>query len=394
MGPIVQQRVSILGATGSVGLNTIDVVSAFPERFKIVALSAAQDSAGLADLARRFHPELVAIADPSKADDLRGRLADIDIDIVVGPDAAIEVARVEADFTMASIVGFAGLAPTLEAVKSGRMIGLANKECLVAAGDLFMATASKHNAHILPVDSEHNAAFQLLADLPHETVQTLTLTASGGPFREFSSDDLAGVTAAQATQHPIWSMGQKISVDSATLMNKGLELIEAHHLFALPAEKLDVIVHPQSVVHAMVSLTDGSVLSHQAPPDMRGPIAFCMGWPERLAPHIPKLDLAAIGKLEFYQPDRGKFRCLALAEAALQAGKMAPTILNAANEIAVAGFLSQTISFLNIAAVVETCLDYWVGKPEFTAMPTTLDEIIALDDLFRHHATDILSKKA
>ncbi len=390
----MQKRISILGATGSIGRNTLDIVAAFPERFKIVAMSAAQDSAGLAELALQFHPELVAIADARKAEDLKARLQGSSIKIVAGPEAAIEAARVEADFTMAAIVGFAGLAPTLEAVKSGRAIGLANKECLVAAGDLFMATARHHDARILPVDSEHNAAFQLLSDIPPAAVKTLTLTASGGPFRTMSMQDLQSVSTAQAIKHPIWSMGQKISVDSATLMNKGLELIEAHHLFSIAPHQLDVIVHPQSVVHAMLSLTDGSVLSHQAPPDMRGPIAFCMGWPERLAPDMPKLDFAEVGKLEFFQPDRDKFRCLALAEAAMQAGQMAPTILNAANEVAVAAFLAQSIGFLQIAETVAASLDYWAGKAEFSATPSTLEEIIALDASFRLHTSDILTKKA
>ncbi len=390
----MQKRISILGATGSIGRSTLDIVAAFPERFRVVALSAAQDSAGLAELALKFRPNLVAIADASKAEDLKARLHGSAIEVVSGPSAAIDAARVEADFTMAAIVGFAGLAPTLEAVKSGRSIGLANKECLVAAGELFMATARQHGAHILPVDSEHNAAFQLLMGVSPEAIKTLTLTASGGPFHAFTAQQLETVTAEQAVRHPIWSMGQKISVDSATLMNKGLELIEAHHLFAIAPDQLDVIVHPQSVVHAMLSLNDGSVLSHQAPPDMRGPIAFCMGWPDRLAPDIPKLNFTELGKLEFFQPDRKKFRCLALAEAAMQAGAMAPTILNAANEVAVAAFLSQSIGFLQIAEIVEASLDHWAGNVEFSAVPTTLAEIIALDEMFRAYASDILAKKA
>lgn len=361
--------------------------------FRVVALTAHSDSAGLAELARFYRPEVVAISDAQYAEDLRTRLADLPVELLAGDEGLILAAERPADFTMAAIVGFAGLAPTLAAVRLGGHLGLANKECLVAAGDLFTAEAKRHGTVILPVDSEHNAAFQLLRGQAFEDIERLTLTASGGPFRGWGEGELKRVTPEQAISHPIWSMGPKISVDSATLMNKGLELIEAYHLFSLPSNMLDVIVHPQSVVHAMLTLRDGSVYSHQAPPDMRGPIAYCLGWPHRIIPDIPRLDLVSVGKLEFHAPDRNLFKCLSLAEHALHVGGVAPTVLNAANEVAVAAFLAGNIGFLDIATLVGECLDQWDRDHGMAGSFTGLEEVVALDESVRDLAGRIMADR-
>jgi len=352
------QTVTILGATGSIGLNTVDVILRHPDQFRVKVLTAHRDVAGLAELTRTLRPEVIVLADVTQIDDLRDRLRDVSVDIWAGEDALIEAAQLETDFVMAAIVGFAGLRPTLAAVRRGARIGLANKECLVAAGELFMAEAHQYGATILPVDSEHNAAFQLLDGCDRSSLDQLILTASGGPFRGKTAQQMAAVTPEQALAHPIWSMGDKISIDSATLMNKGLELIEAHYLFDLPAHQLGVLVHPQSIVHAMTRMSDGAIYSHKGPADMRGPIAFCMGWPNRIASGVPMMDLAAEPALTFEEADRANFPCLAHAEAAMRSGGAMPTILNAANEQAVYAFLKMEIGFCDIASVVAETLDH------------------------------------
>lgn len=348
----MQRRVSLFGATGSIGDSTVDVVSQYPEQFRFVVLTANTDSEKLIRLARKFRPDYVAIADLDKLEAVEQGLADLPIEVLAGREGLDIAAQVPTDFAMAAIVGFAGLQSTLKLLEQGTHIGLANKECLAAAGGLFMQKAKHFGATILPVDSEHNAAFQLLRNISLPDLHRLTLTASGGPFREWTMEEMRTVSVERATHHPIWSMGPKITVDSATLMNKGLELIEAQHLFSLKVDQLDVLVHPQSVVHALITLKDGTLMSHKAVPDMRGPIAFCMGWPERLSANIAAPDLADIKSLNFFAPDRERFPCLALAEQAMHKGGAMPTVLNAANEIAVQAFLDQRIGFMQISEVV------------------------------------------
>ena len=367
------RRVSILGSTGSIGDSTIDVVERHPDAFQVVALTAHSNWKKLAEQARRLKVQMVALADPAGYAELRAALAGTNMAVSAGPEAVCEAAALSSDVVMAAIVGAAGLKPTLEAVKRGAVVALANKECLVSAGTLFMEAVAKHRATLLPVDSEHNAIFQCFEDDQRERICRIILTASGGPFRTWSKADMAAVTPAQAVAHPNWSMGAKISVDSATMMNKGLEVIEAHHLFQLPSERIDILVHAQSVVHSMVEYEDGSVLAQLGTPDMRTPIAYALGWPNRL--HTPgRLNLAQMRTLTFEDPDLERFPAISLARRALQSGGAAPTILNAANEIAVARFLAGEIGFLDIAAIVEHTLDR-VPAPDMG----TLDDVIAVD---------------
>lgn len=383
-------RVSLLGATGSIGTSTLNVVDQYPDHFKIVALSAHNDALGLAQIAKKYNPELVAIGNPEKENLLRSELAGTNIKVVSGAQGLIEVAQVDAGFIMAAIVGFAGLAPTLEALKQGTRVGLANKECLVAAGALFMNEARKYGTRVLPVDSEHNAALQLIEAHGVQNLETLILTASGGPFLGKSRQDLVHVTPAQAVNHPTWSMGQKISVDSATLMNKGLELIEARYLFDLPHNSLNVLVHPQSIVHAIVILSDGTMISHKAPTDMRAPIIHCMGYPARLSTNMDKLNLADIGMLTFFEADRDVFKCLALAEEAMRVGGAAPTALNSANEVAVDAFLSGQIGFLSIADLVENVMTKVLSAPDSAQVFDTLEAVSAFDHEIRILANDLV----
>ncbi len=351
------RRVTVLGSTGSIGCNTVDLIERNPEAFEIEALTAHQNVALLADQARRLGPRLAVIADESRYGDLKEALAGTGIGVAAGQDALVEAADRPADWVMAAIVGAAGLAPTLAAVRRGVSIALANKETLVCAGALMVAEIARHGATLLPVDSEHNAIFQVLETRHLDAVERIVLTASGGPFRDLSRKAMAGVTPDQAVAHPNWKMGAKISVDSATMMNKGLELIEAHHLFGLPEPQIEILVHPQSVVHSMVSYIDGSVLAQLGQPDMRTPIAYALAWPARMAAPVGRLDLATIGQLTFEAPDPDRFPALRLARQALCAGGSAPTVLNAANEIAVQGFLSGRNGFLNIAEIVERVLE-------------------------------------
>jgi len=351
------RRVTILGSTGSVGCNTLDLIERRPEAFVVEALTANDSVGRLAEQARRVGAKLAVVADSSRYQDLKDALVGSGVEAAAGARAVAEAAGRPAEWVMAAIVGAAGLAPTLAAVRRGAIVALANKETLVCAGSLMTTEVVRHGATLLPVDSEHNAIFQVL-DFEHlDAVDRITLTASGGPFRALSRTAMAEVTPEQAVAHPNWDMGAKISVDSATMMNKGLELIEAHHLFGLAEGRIDILVHPQSVVHSMVAYTDGSVLAQMGQPDMRTPIAYTLAWPERMAAPVARLDLAKIGQLTFEAPDSARFPALRLARQALRAGGSAPTILNAANEVAVTAFLGGRLGFLGIAEVVERTLD-------------------------------------
>ncbi|MGL6043524.1 MAG: 1-deoxy-D-xylulose-5-phosphate reductoisomerase [Sandaracinobacteroides sp.] len=345
------KRLTILGATGSVGASTLDLVARNPERFRIVGLAAGRDWQKLAELAVTFRPARVVIADEAGYAPLKAALSGHpEIAVAAGAEALVGLAAEPADLVVAAIVGAAGLPPTLAALQAGISVALANKEALVCAGGLMTAAARRSGAALLPVDSEHNAIFQVLE--ARDRVRKITLTASGGPFRQWTREAMSVVTPAQAVKHPTWSMGAKISVDSATLINKGLELIEAYHLFGVRADQLGVLVHPQSLVHGLVEYVDGSVLAQLGPADMRVPIAHALAWPERIATPVERLDLAKTGRLDFEEADRKRFPGLALAEAALAQGKCRPCVLNAANEEAVAAFLAGRIGFLAIADVV------------------------------------------
>jgi len=374
----VKRRIVILGATGSVGQSTVDLVERSPERFDVVAVTAATKTGALADIAQRTGARLAVVADERGLPDLQARLAGTACAAAAGPVALIEAAQCDADLVIAAIVGCAGLEPVMAAIRAGRTVALANKEALVTAGALMIDAAASSGATILPVDSEHNAIFQCLAGSRSEDVSRLILTASGGPFRDASLADMRAATAAQAVAHPNWSMGAKISVDSATMMNKGLELIEAHFLFGLPSERIDIIVHPQSVVHSMVEFVDGSVLAQLGSPDMRIPIAYAMAWPERMATPADQLDLAAIGRLDFRAPDFDLFPALRIARDALQQGGAAPVVLNAANEVAVGSFLDGRIGFCEIAELVEQAL-----AASSSAAPTSIADVLALDRFVR-----------
>ncbi|MEO5374060.1 MAG: 1-deoxy-D-xylulose-5-phosphate reductoisomerase [Alphaproteobacteria bacterium] len=357
----VPRSVTILGSTGSIGRNTVDLVARHPQRFRVEALTAHSNVERLAEQARALKPRFVALADPMGYGALQTALAGTGIEVAAGAAAIVEAAERPADWVMAAIVGAAGLRPTVAAIRRGAIVALANKETLVCAGDLVMAEVARAGATLLPVDSEHSAIFQVLETDRRESVERLILTASGGPFRTLDRRSMASVTPAQAVAHPNWSMGAKISVDSATMMNKGLELIEAHHLFGMPESRIDILVHPQSVVHSLVAYIDGSVLAQLGSPDMRTPIAFALGWPDRMPAPSARLDLAAIGSLTFEVPDVQRFPALRLARQALQSGGAAPTIFNAANEVAVERFLSAEIGFLDIADVVDHALGAMPG---------------------------------
>ncbi len=378
----VTRSVSILGATGSIGRSTMALMEAAePGAFRIEALVANRDVATLATQARRFRARFAAVADPDAWPALKEALGGSGIELAAGPEAVVEAASRPADWTMAAIVGAAGLRSTLAALARGGTLALANKESLVCAADLVLETARRAGATLLPVDSEHNAVFQCLAGCDGAGIEKVVLTASGGPFRDWPLERMARVTPEQALKHPTWSMGAKISIDSATMMNKGLEVIEAARLFTLPAGQIEVLVHPQSAVHGMVQYADGSILAQLGSPDMRTPIAHALAWPRRMTAEIPRLDLAALAKLEFFAPDPVRFPALRLAREALLAGGGAPTILNAANEVAVALFLERRIGFLDIAAVVEETL---ARLP--AADPDGLEGILALDAAARAEA--------
>ncbi len=382
------RSVTILGATGSIGRSTLDLIEREGDMFELLALTAQRDVEGLAAAARRTRARRAVIGDASLYPALKAALAGTDTEAAAGSDAICEAAELGADWTMAAIVGTAGLKPTMGALRQGKTVALANKESLVLAGALMTRAAQEAGATLLPVDSEHNAVFQCFPHDAPSRVRRIILTASGGPFRTTSREDMARVTPAQAVKHPNWSMGAKISVDSATLMNKGLELIEAHHLFPVSAEQLEVIVHPQSVVHSFVEYIDGSVLAQLGTPDMRTPIAYTLAWPERMATPCARLDLAAIGSLTFEAPDFARFPALQLAWDALRAGGAAPCILNAANEIAVAAFIAGQVGFLDIAAIVRETLERLDAGP-----CGSLEEVIALDGAARVAATAAVGRR-
>ena len=386
---MTRRTISILGATGSVGTSTLDLVERRPDRFQVIALTAACKVGELADAAIRTRAQLAVIGDPALLPELQSRLQGSGCRAATGPDALAEAAAGEAELVMAAIVGCAGLEPVMSAIEAGRTVALANKEALVTAGQLMIAAARRTGATILPVDSEHNAIFQCLADNRSCDVAKLILTASGGPFRGRSREEMSAATPEEAVAHPNWSMGAKISVDSATMMNKGLELIEAHHLFGVPSDRLDVLVHPQSVIHSMVEYVDGSVLAQLGSPDMRIPIAHALAWPERMETPALKLDLARIGSLSFEAPDLDQFPALRVAREAMEAGPAAPIILNAANEEAVAAFLARKIAFLDIVRTVEEALTRASAAP-----PQSIAEVIDIDRQARAMAKELMSEMA
>jgi 1-deoxy-D-xylulose-5-phosphate reductoisomerase len=388
-----ERRITILGATGSVGASTADLIRGRPDRYRVEAVSAGRNAAALAKLARELGARIAVVADPAAYDDLKSALAGSGIEAAAGTDALIEAASRPADWVMAAIAGATGLRPTMAAIDRGATVALANKECLVCAGSLFMQRAAETGATVLPVDSEHNAIFQALSAGGRDDVERIVLTASGGPFRTWSREQIQAATPEQALRHPNWSMGPKITIDSATLMNKGLELIEAHHLFGMPAEKIDVLVHPQSVIHGMVEFRDGSVVAQLGAPDMRIPIAHCLAWPDRMAAPNPRLDLTRIATLTFESPDLKRFPALRLAREALEAGGAAPTILNAANEVAVGEFIAGRLAFAGIPALVETALELG-ERHDLMAEPSSVDAAIAVDHAIRRLVREVLPESA
>ena len=383
----MRRRITILGATGSIGQSTLDLVERSPERFDVVALTAQSNVEALAGAALRTGAKLAVIADASRFGELRDRLDGSHCIAAAGRDALVEAAAGEADWVMAAIVGCAGLVPTMAAIEAGKTVALANKEALVTAGRLMTGAAERSGATLLPVDSEHNAIFQCLAGSRKEDVSRLVLTASGGPFRNSSLQQMRDATPAQAVAHPKWSMGAKISVDSATLMNKGLELIEAHHLFGLPSSRIDIVVHPQSVVHSLVEFVDGSLLAQLGTADMRIPIAHTLAWPERMETPSERLSLTEIGRLDFEAPDPKRFPALRLARGTLERGGGAAIVLNAANEIAVDAFLNGRIGFCDIARIAEQALE-----EIDVAAPVSVSEVVALDRDTRERAAAMISE--
>ena len=379
------RTVSIFGATGSVGTSTLDLIRLDREKYDVLALTANGNAAELARLAIEFDAKLAVVAEPSQLKNLENALAGHGIRAAAGAVSLLEAAAMGADWTMAAIVGCAGLPPTLEALKCGKTVALANKEALVSAGALMIAQANAAGANLLPVDSEHNAIFQSLQGGRIDQVRKITLTASGGPFLTWSREEMATVTPEQAVAHPNWDMGAKISVDSATMMNKGLELIEAHHLFPVGLENIDILVHPQSVIHSMVEYKDRSTLAQLGSPDMKIPIASALAWPERMTTECRPLDLAAIGQLEFEMPDLQRFPAISLARTAIEDGGGKPAILNAANEIAVAAFLKKSVQFLEITEIVSHMLDSY-SPPK----PKTLEDIFAIDKEARARTKQIV----
>src|SRR3954449_11609202 len=385
--------VTVLGATGSIGDSTMDLLRAQPARYQVEALTANSNVEALARLAIEFDARFAAIADPKLLDELKEALAGTGIECGAGESAIIEAASRPADWLMAAVSGAAGLKPALAAVDRGATVALANKECLVCAGDFFMQRAAKAGACILPADSEHNALFQALGSGNREELVRVIITASGGPFRTWAVSEIEQATLAQALKHPNWSMGQKITIDSASMMNKGLEVIEASYLFALSPDEIDVLVHPQSIIHGMVEFTDRSVVAQLGAPDMRTPIAHCLGWPERIKGPAARLDLAKIGQLTFEAPDFERFPGLRLAFDSLRTGKGATTVYNAANEVAVAAFIAGKIRFGAIARLVEATLDDWVRGGNQAPL-TSADDAIAVDHVARNRAAALLPQIA
>jgi 1-deoxy-D-xylulose-5-phosphate reductoisomerase len=380
------RHVTILGSTGSVGQSTVDLIARDPGQYRVEALVARSSVELLAEQARLLRARLAVVADPYRYRELKEALAGSPVEVAAGPEAVIEAAARPAEWVMAAIVGFAGLAPTLAAARRGAMVALANKEALVCAGRLLIEAIERSGGMLLPVDSEHNAIFQVFEPRQRDAIDRLILTASGGPFRNWSLADMADVTPAQALAHPNWDMGAKISVDSATMMNKGLELIEAHLLFGLPNAQIDIVVHPQSVIHSMVAYRDGSVLAQLGTADMRVPISHALGWPSRISGPAARLDFAGLSALTFERPDSGRFPSLRLAREALVSGGLAPVVLNAANEAAVEAFLAKRIRFLDIARIVE---DVMGACGRLSGPVISLQQVEAVDAEARRKAMDL-----
>ncbi len=389
----VPRTVTLLGATGSIGSSTVDLLRQDAELYRVEAVTAHRNAAALARLARELGARFAAVADPKSYGELKAELSGSGIEAGAGADAVVEAAQYPADWVMAAITGATSLKPTLAAAERGAYVALAHKECLVCAGTLFMRRAAAAGATVLPVDSEHNAIFQALSAGRREDVRRIVLTASGGPFRTWPIEAIRKVTVGQALKHPTWTMGPKITIDSATLMNKGLELIEAHHLFALGPEALDVVVHPQSVIHGLVEFRDGSVVAQLGSPDMRIPIAHCLAWPVRMGTPAARLDLARIATLTFEEPDMTRFPALALARRALAAGAGAPTVLNAANEIAVHEFIEGRLGFAGIPALVEATLEH-AEREGSMAEPQSVEDAIGIDHNARRLAAELLPEIA
>ena len=387
------RSVTILGATGSIGASTLDLIKREPGRYRVESISARRNAAALGKIAREVGARHAVVADHAAYRELKDALSGSRIEAAAGEDALVEAAQRPADWVMAAISGSVGLKPTLAAVERGATVALANKECLVCAGGLFMRRAATTGATVLPVDSEHNAVFQALGAGNRADVKRAILTASGGPFRTWSKEAIKAATPEQALRHPNWVMGPKVTIDSATLMNKGLEIIEAHHLFSLKSEEIDVLVHPQSVVHGLVEFRDGSVVAQLGSPDMRIPIAHCLAWPRRIDGPAARLDLAALRELTFETPDLERFPALALARHAMETGGAAPTVLNAADEVAVGEFIAGRISFPAITALVEATLDVAAGRG-LLAEPAGIDAALAVDHIARSLARDLLPEIA
>jgi 1-deoxy-D-xylulose-5-phosphate reductoisomerase len=392
--PLADARtVTVLGATGSIGDSTMDLLRGARDRYQVEALTANSNVEGLANLAKEFGARFAAIGDPTRLGELKAALAGTRIECGAGESAVIEAAARPADWVMAAVIGAAGLKPALAAVDRGATVALANKECLVCAGDFFMQRAAKAGACILPADSEHNALFQALSSGNREELVRVIITASGGPFRTWAASDIEQATLAQALKHPNWSMGQKITIDSASMMNKGLEVIEAAYLFALAPEEIDVLIHPQSIVHGMVEFSDRSVVAQLGVHDMRIPIAHCLGWPDRIVGPSARLDLAKIGQLTFEAPDFERFPGLRLAYEALRTGRGATTVFNAANEVAVAAFIAGQIKFGAIARLVEATINDWIRSGNRAPL-TSADDAISIDHVARNRAASLLPQIA
>ncbi|MEZ5691846.1 MAG: 1-deoxy-D-xylulose-5-phosphate reductoisomerase [Rickettsiales bacterium] len=387
------KTVTILGSTGTIGRNTIKFIQHHPEKFLVDAITANENVELLIEQAKLLRPKLAVINNEQHYEQLKTALQGSGIKSAAGKQAVTDAAKTNSDITMSAIVGASCLEPTLAAIKNGKTIALANKESLICAGELMNNEAKKHNTKIIPVDSEHNAIFQLLperADLNESLkyVRKITLTASGGPFRKFSLKEMENITPKQAIKHPNWNMGAKISVDSATMMNKGLELIEAFYLFPVKPEQLDILVHPQSIIHALIELTDNSVLAQMSTPDMCVPIANALAWPQRMESTASRLNLAEIGKLDFEPPDSDRFPALRIAREVLKKGGSAPTILNAANEIAVTNFLKERIKFLDISRIVEKTLEHVYNSP-----PTSIEEVMECDRIARSYSNKLIDNQ-
>ena len=393
LSALAERSITILGATGSIGASTLDLLKRERKRYRIEALSAHRNATALAMLAREFGARFAVVGDPTAYGELKDALAGTWIEAAAGEEALVEAAQRPAEWVIGAITGAAGLKPTLAAAERGAVVALANKECLVCAGSLFMRRAAASGATVLPVDSEHNAVFQAMAAGRREDVRRVILTASGGPFRNWTKEAILAATPEQALKHPNWSMGPKVTIDSATLMNKGLEVIEAHHLFRLNPNQIDVLVHPQSIVHGIVEYRDGSLIAQLGSPDMRIPIAHCLAWPERLDGPAPRLDLAKASTLTFEEPDLERFPALGLARRALEAGGAAPTVLNAANEVAVGEFLLGQLGFAGIASAVEATLEGAVRRG-WMLEPSSIEDALTVDHNARLLARELLPQIA